>query len=194
MKSESAVGRGSRRMLCALLLFGLAGAAGANELDINFHSDAVRFTGAWDVTGQLRADAGWMHHTDDGDVGHIGIHLVDLATGGTQPITAGLGGRFVYFDSDRRNRSGGAVPLGGFLRFNLADADRFHVGGYGYWAPSVLSFANGDGYRELGAFVGYEVLRQGSVYLGWRNIHVDFDNRPSVTIDSGFHLGLRIRF
>lgn len=168
--------------------------AQATELDINVSDEAVRLSGSWGLRGNLQADAGWLYNNDRGNVGHLGIQLVDLATAGQPVIQAGLGGRVVFFDSDVRNRSGSALPLGGTLRFNLPEADRFHFGAYAWYAPSVLNFGSASGYRELGAYAGYEVLRDASVYLGLRQVNANFKRTSHVNIDSGLHLGMRIRF
>ncbi len=168
--------------------------ARAAEIDINVSNEAARLGGSWGLTGQLQADAGWLYNEDRGNVGHVGIQLFGLATGGQPPIEAGLGGRIVYFDSDVRNRSGSAVPLGGTVRFNLPEADRFQIGAYAWYAPDVLSFGSSSGYRELGAYAGYEVLRDASLYIGLRQINANFKNAPDINIDSGFHIGMRINF
>lgn len=185
------------RLLAAFVMVVLlqgAMVAQAAELDINISDEAVRLSGSWGLRGNLQADAGWLYNKDRGNVGHLGIQLVDLATGGQPAIEAGLGGRIVFFDSDVRNRSGSALPLGGTVRFNLPEADRFQLGAYAWYAPSVLSFGSASGYRELGAYAGYEVLRDASVYIGVRQVNADYKRTPSINIDSGLHVGMRIRF
>lgn len=180
--------------LVAVGMLAFAGAASAAELDLNFSNEAARLSGSWGLTGNLQADAGWLHNKDRGDVGHLGIRLVGLATGGQPPIRAGLGGRLVYFDSDVRNRSGSALALGGDVRVNLPEADRIQFGAYLWFSPDVLSFGSATRYREFGGYVGYEVLRDASVYLGLRQVNANFKRTSDTNIDSGLHLGLRIRF
>jgi hypothetical protein len=178
----------------AVMLGLLTSAADANELDINFSNKAARLIGSWPVTGRLQGDAGWLHHTDRGNIGHVGLHIVDLATGGPHPIRAGLGGRVVYFDSDLRNLSGYGLPLGGFVRFNVPEADRIQVGGSLYYSPEVLTFGDGRGYREVNVYAGYEVLRDGAIYIGYRHVRGEFKRAPSASLDTGLHLGLRLTF
>lgn len=180
--------------LVAVGMLAFAGAASAAELDLNFSNDAARLSGSWGLTGNLEADAGWLHNKDRGDVGHLGVRLVGLAAGGQRPIRAGLGGRLVYFDSDVRDRSGSALALGGDVRFNLPEADRIQFGAYLWFSPDVLSFGSATRYREVGGYVGYEVLRDASVYLGLRQVNANFKRTAGSNIDTGLHFGLRIRF
>jgi hypothetical protein len=172
----------------------LSSAVQATELDLNFSNSAARLSGSQPLNNNLHLDAGWLHNTDGGNVGHLGVRLVDLATGGQPVIRAGLGARVLYIDSDVRNRSGSAVPLGGTVTMNLPEADRFQVGSYAWFSPDVLSFGSVTRYRELGAYVGYEVLRNGSLYLGVRHVNANFKRLPDATIDSGMHAGMRLRF
>jgi hypothetical protein len=58
----------------------------------------------------------------------------------------------------------------------------------------VLSFGDSDEFYEVEAWAGYSVLRDGEVYLGWRRIKTDFDDDGDTMIDTGFHVGLRVRF
>ena len=172
----------------------LGSAAQATELDLSFSNDSARLSGSQGLNNNLRLDAGWLHNTDGGNVGHLGIRLVDLATGGQPVIQAGLGARALYIDSDVRDRSGSAVSLGGTVSMNVPDADRFQVGAYAWYSPDVLSFGSVTRYRELGAYVGYEVLRNGSLYLGLRQVNANFKRLPDANIDSGLHVGMRLRF
>jgi hypothetical protein len=38
------------------------------------------------------------------------------------------------------------------------------------------------------------VIRNGAIYVGYRNINLDFDAVRKVTADTGFHGGLRLTF
>lgn len=168
---------------------------GAGDLDINVNDDAARLTYAWRVPDRkLQFDAGWLHHQDRGEVGHFGLHLVDLASSGQNPVKGGLGGKLFYANSDRLDDSGFALGLGGFLGYTLPRYNRFAVSGHLYYAPDVLAFGGSGGYQEIEARVSYNVLREADVYLGARYSKADFDDRGDDIIDNGLHVGIQLRF
>lgn len=176
------------------LLF-VAAPALAAELDLNVNDDAARLTYAWDLPERkLRFDAGWLHHQDRGDVGHLGLQLVDLASGGRNPVRGGLGGKVFYSNSDSLDESGFALALGGFLSYTLPRYNRFSVSGHVYFAPDVLAFSGSEGYQEFEARVSYNVLRQADVYLGVRYSEADFGDDGDALIDNGLHVGIQLRF
>lgn len=176
-------------------LFFVVPDATAGDLDINVNDDAARLSYAWRVPQRkAQFDAGWLHHQDRGDVGHFGLHLVDLASTGSNPVRGGLGGKFFYTDSDVVDDNGFALGLGGFLSYTLPRYNRFAVSGHLYFAPDVLAFGGSGGYQEMEARVSYNVLREADVYLGVRYSKADFDERGDTLMDNGLHLGIQLRF
>ena len=178
------------------LCTGLASAQTTHRaFDINLNDDAARaalFLRAGNP--KLLADLGWLHHQTRGDVIHVGIHLVDEASDGKDPLQAGLGVRFVYTQPNIALVDGGALALGGFVRYTLPNANRFNVGGYLYYAPDVVSFGDVQEYYEVGARVGYNVVRDADVYLGVRSTKADYGGPGRFSFDSGLHIGFEIRF
>jgi hypothetical protein len=184
-----------KRCLPVVLMLVVSPLAAANGLDLNVNNKAARVTLDFDLSNNLVVDGSWFHHQDKGDVFGAGLHLTGAATGGRDPLQAGLGGRLLRIDSKAAGRDDGmALPIGGFVNYTLPDYNRFVIGGSIYYAPDVLSFGDVSKYWEYNAWAGYSVLRQGQVYLGLRGIRADFKNSPSVTLDTGLHVGLRLRF
>ncbi len=190
MKSYQAV---MTVVLC--LCAGLASAQTAQRaFDINLNDDVVAADFGWRLGyRQLHAAVGWLHNQNRGDVAHLAVHLVDAAAGGTTALRAGLGLRLVYANPDESSQDGGAVALGGFARYVLPNADRFHVAGHVYYAPDVVSFGDLTEYYELGARVGYNVIRDADVYLGVRSVKTDYE-AGDLSLDSGLHVGFQFRF
>ncbi len=184
-------------MTVALSLFaGLALAQTTHRaFDINVNDDAARaalFLRAGNP--KLLADLGWLHHQTRGDAIHLGIHLVDEASNGKDPLQAGLGVRFVYTQPDNALVDGSALALGGFVRYILPNANRFNIGGYLYYAPDVVSFGDVVEYYDVGARIGYNVVRDADVYLGVRSTKADYGGPGRFSFDSGLHIGFEIRF
>lgn len=183
-------------VLCVLLLIA-AGGAQADSLDLNLNNDAVRLTFSWDARDdKLTFDAGWLHHQDNGNVAHVGLHLVDFAASGPSAPEVGIGGRLFYVDADTgpSSQQGGALGLGGFFRYALPQANRFAVRGHLYFAPDVVAFGDTEKYLEAALGIGYNVLRDADLYIGYRYVKAEFTGAPDLTMDTGVHVGLHLSF
>jgi hypothetical protein len=185
-----------RRCLAAVVLLACsASALAANAIDLNVNNSALRLKVDFELSNNILVDGSWFYDNDRGNVFGAGFHLTGAATGGANPVYAGLGGQLLWIDSKTRGRDDGqALPIGGFVRYTIPEYDRFSVGGSLYFAPSVLSFGDVDQYYEYTAWAGYHVLRDGVIYLGVRRIRAEFDKSPSVSFDTGIHVGVRLRF
>lgn len=183
------------RCLPALALLACFPVFAANGLDLNINDKAARIAVEFDISNNLVVDGSWLHHQDRGNVLGAGLHVIGAATGGRDPIQAGVGGRLVAADSKIAGRDDGlALPIGGFASYTIPDYDRFMVGGSVYYAPDVLSFGDMTKYLEYNAWAGYSILREAQVYLGLRSVRGSFKDSPTVSFDSGLHLGIRLQF
>ena len=185
-----------RQILKLVLVLALIPATGfAAELDLNLNADAVRVTLAGRLTDtKLRLDGGLLHEKNRGNVGHVGLHLVGEASTGPQPVIAGVGGRFVYLDSDRVNADGYGFGVGGFVRYTVPNHNRVELGGWIYFAPEILMGGDAEEYFEFDVYAGYSILRDALLYIGYRDISADFEQRSGVTMESGGHIGFRLKF
>ena len=104
-------------------------------------------------------------------------------------VTAALGVRAFWLHADEFDAQ--ALAIGGEFSARLQGMDRLVFSGYGYYAPSILSFSDADEVFEIGLQAGYQVLRNGDVFLGYRRVTVDSDEKGGATLDVGFHIGLK---
>ena len=189
------------KMLPAFVLACAAMPAQAASLDLNLNDEAVRgeFSGALsslfstDAEGQYQLGA---LYSDDKNLDLKQIHAGLLATGdtGAQEVraTAGLGVRAQYLDAD--GGDGGGLALGGQFDIRLAGFERLGLQGYFWYSPKVLTFGDIEDQTEWSLSADYQVLRNASVYLGYRQLRVDPDNGHAFNADDGFHLGFRFKF
>jgi hypothetical protein len=179
--------------IAALALLGTT--AWAGSLDLNLSGSAARIEYAQAVTPSgLEGDVSYMHNQDEGDVAGIGLHLVDLANSGSDPLQVGVGGRLFFINPKGPNSNGTALGVGGFVRYTLPQYNRVALSGHAYFAPSIVSFGDADRFFEYAFRVEYNVLRQANVYVGYRHVSADFAGLPTLTMDTGLHVGLRITF
>jgi hypothetical protein len=181
-----------------LSLLGLAlccAQAVADEVDLSFNADAARLQYMRDLRSlTLNLDAGWLHHTDNGNVVHAGLHLADMASGGNNPLKAGLGGRLVYTNGDLSDQDGFAVPIGGYLRYTPQRFNRVSIAGQVYFAPNVLSLGDMEKYEEYTFRVGYNLMREADIYIGARYVKGEYKKARDARYDTGMNMGITLRF
>jgi len=193
--------KAASRGFLALASLVLAGVAHADTFDINVGSDAVR----GGLTGPLGRvfsganglyDIGIIHAEDDGKPEINNLHAGFLLTGDTGArdahITAGLGLRVQYLDLEHGD-DGTGLALGGQIEIAPRGMERISFGGYGYYQPKILTSGDIDAQSEWAARIGYEVIRNASIYVGYRSLRADYHGDWR-TLDSGGHVGLRLDF
>ena len=175
----------------------------AGHADINVNDDAIRGTvvGVWESRG-LELGGSWLYNRDNGDVGALSVHAIDLTPPNVR-FKLAVGGQLFYTRTDRLSTDdreqvgsvdGTSIGLGGYGSYSFKRAPRFSVGGSFYYAFGVVSFGDADGYYEFGAFGAYSVLDRGDLYLGYRRARAGWEDYSSVTIDEGVHIGFRFEF
>lgn len=188
--------RFTRLLLClvtAVAPVSWAGASSALELSLN--GDAVQFVYENTFRDEwAKWDVGWLHHEDNGNAYGAGLH-VSGPVGKSPALRAArlyLGGKIVYFS--RSGEHGVAIAPGGRFVFPFAVSERLYAAGYLHFAPGILTFADGDSYRELGGELGFRIIPRFELYLGLRDVKGDFEDGPDASLDDGLHFGLRGRF
>lgn len=182
------------RIILFSMGFFLSSGAVASELDFNVSDEAVALDYAATPTeGGAQASFGLLREKDDVLVGDLGLHVVDNAGSQDQPVKVGLGGKLLFVDTEFL--SGGGIGIGAFGRFNLSKANRVAVAGSLHYAPTVTTYGDVESYLEYDARIEYEVLRNASIYLGYRKVEAEFEGVPGdADLDSGAHFGMHFRF
>lgn len=190
-------------MKCAVMTLCVslaASVAQAETLDINLSSNALRGSfsaplssvfprlgGVYDA-GALIGEQGGRNVRQ----GHLGVLVTGDAGAREANVTAGLGGRLVALDAEKI--SGGALALGGQFEARIPAFNRIGAMAYVYGAPRASAFGDLAGYLEYAVSADYQVLRQASVYVGYRQLKLDVEGAGTITADNGLHLGLRLNF
>jgi len=190
-----------RRACAALLLAAAAGPAFAGDFDLNVNGDAARVDwagalGSIAPSGRGEYDLGLLHRRED-DHKMTNLHLGWMVHGdaGAQGASAigGLGVRAQYTDLEH-GYDGGGFALGGDITVRVDGFERIAFRGALFYQPEVLAFGDTDSQLEWSASVGYELIRDAELYLGYREFKTELKHSSLKTIDDGAHLGLRIRF
>lgn len=178
----------------------VAGSAQAEIIDLSLGDNSVRAAlygplsrmvddtkGQYDVGVIVRPK-----REDDLFVAHVGALVTGDAGAQQFELAAGLGVRGVYIGRD--HDSGGAVALGGQAEARYPGFERFGLSVYGYYAPEILSFGEFDQYYEIGTALDYQVIKNASIYIGYRNVNLELENGGEITADNGLHGGFRLSF
>lgn len=181
--------------LRTILIAGVMSCSGtvlADSIDLNLNNDSIEAT----YTTNWRAAefaVGALYNNDKNDwVASMGL----LALGDRQNTAArseaGLGGK-LYLASVG-NQELVALGLGGLFRI-FPNNGSIGFGGYAFYAPDIVTAADGKKFWEAGARVEFEVVKKtANFYLGYRKVRADFNNGTRVSVDSGGHVGVRIIF
>lgn len=189
-----------RKLAVTAVLALVAPLAGAETLDVNVGSDAVRaeLSGplSFGQTRTARYDLGYLYSDERDDRVNL-VHGSLLVSGdaGARSANVQVGVGLRAAGIDLRGASGGAVAAGGRFDIRLPAYNRFGLVGHAFFAPGVLAFGDFDGYIDAAVSLDYEIIRNASVYLGYRQVRVDVDDAPGSDLrDSSPVIGLRLQF
>jgi hypothetical protein len=179
-------------------------AAQADTFDAAVGEETVRLG----LTGSLARAFGWEKGEYDvggvyGDVeddkhqsfflGHLGAMLTGDAGAQSANVKAGLGARVYYLDGE--DDEGGALAIGGMVRVSMPGIDRLGFQANGYFAPDASTFGDFDRLTDLGVSVGYEILKDAELYLGYRWIKTSVDHfSGTIDAEDGANIGIRLTF
>lgn len=167
------------RILLTGLLIIVSTGANAAKVDINLAQDSARFTYYSLVGGsnfgRTEMSAGLMYNDDKNSLWELGIQVIDVAGSKSPGLELGIGPKLYYFKSDKKpDASGAVIAIGGNFRYKFAQMQRVFISGTLYYAPSITSTIDADNYMEFGFRAGYELLPTADLYVGVRNIRVDY--------------------
>ncbi len=190
--------RGGTTAACLALL--LSSVVGATDLDLNLTEDTVRlsFVTATRADGGTTIDAGALlaEQNEDSDalLAHFGVLIYGDTGAPRANVKAGIGLRAIALDADP-DISGGAIAVGGQLAARAPDFDRIGFNVASYYSPGITAFGEVEEFLEYRASVDYQLIRRAFLYLGYRQIKFKVSGQESrITLDTGFHGGIRLQF
>jgi len=122
-------------------------------------------------------------------------------TGDVRALHFGVGGKAyagqIDLSSTNPNASdpsGGAIAIGGNVRYVFPSNTPIAILVEGFWAPSVTSFSDFDRLAEYRAALELEVTPSARAYVGYRKLEVELDTGLKVDLDDNAHIGVRFAF
>lgn len=186
-------------LLSTLLMSAFSQAQSSIGLDIN--SEDVELFGAFNLNSSIGyeggtsylVDAAYLHNEDDDlfTIGLSGENALEAAPG----LIFGFGFKAAFSEDFM------AFPLLGKVRYILPfDSDiptTSLLASFAY-APSVLTFLDGDSYSEFRAEADMEVISNIHVFAGYRNINTDYDIEKNpigeYELSDSWYGGLKLSF
>ena len=188
-----------KKLLLGTLLF-TGYITAESSIGLNINSEDVEIQGSVNLNSTIGytggtsylVDASYLHN-DNNDlfsIGMTGENSLEAAPG----LIFGFGFKAAFSDDFM------ALPLIGKVRYILPfDSDiptTSLLASFAY-APSVLTFLDGDSYSEFRAEADMEVISNIHVFAGYRNIDTDyeyFDHTQEYNLNDSFYGGLKLSF
>ena len=186
-------------LLGTLLLTGLSHAESSIGLDIN--ADDVELLGAFNLNSSIGYTGGTSYIIDASYLHNENDDLFTLGVSGENALEAAPGLIFGFGFKAAFAEEFMAFPLLGKVRYILPlDGDiptTSLFASYAY-APSVLTFLDGDTYSEFRAEVDVEAISNIHVFAGYRNIDTDYDLESNLIgeykLNDSWYGGLKLSF
>ncbi|MCC4834913.1 YfaZ family protein [Shewanella sp. 10N.7] len=159
----------------------------ASEITIGLSEHVVSANLKANINPHSNLEAGYIYSDKKGQLAEFAMHMTHQT--GAHTIEIGPKWTSVWFDD---NPDGSVISVGG--HYSLALGNNISIHGDAYYAPSVLSFSDVDGYTELGAKVQYDFNPNMAIFIGYRNLKFKYDNQSNRSFEDGFYIGGTSRF
>lgn len=177
-------------MILVCLISPLSFAGGTVDIALTTESVRAEHGAMRAGTGMYLTVGGW-YHLNNGAMVNLGVHAVD-PNNSRPELVAGLGGKTYLFRPSGLDTTA-ALGIGGFLRYQPARLNGFGAEMAAYYAPPVLSFDKLSQLVDLQARLSFQIIPQGSFFLGYSHFEADYDS-SKVELDSTFALGFRVSY
>ena len=167
----------------------VAAAAGGMDVSLSGHTIEAQYSAN---AGSAQTTLGGLYNDNNKNWFVQGGLLAsgETETGGSR-FDAGLGGKLYAVHVSGKDLL--ALGLGGQVRW-FPGNHSVGIGGHAFFAPSVVTFVDGEKFWDLGVRVEVELVRNSTLYAGYRWVKAELTNHTSPYVDKGAHVGIRIDF
>jgi hypothetical protein len=168
----------------------VASAVQASDLSIALSNKTVSldYVGATQ-NGTLQTNMGGFHHSNNGDMASLGVHVSQSLNPQAQ---ASVGFKGVGLFNDQKNSA--AIALGGSFKVALPMAQNLYFGAHAWYAPSVVSSNQVKNFRDVGTQLGYQLLDNAALFVDYRFIQVNYDSQVNMKLFEGSQAGIQLTF
>jgi len=184
-----------KKLLLTLFLF-MSTLYAENQIAINLNSEDVELQGAYGLNSALGYDGGIVLSVDTSYLFNENNNLFTLGINGKNSLEAAPGLIFGFGFEAAFAKDFMAIPLMGQVRYILpfdSDIPTTSLFARYAYAPSMLTFVDGETYSSLRLEADMEVISNIHLYTGYRNIETDYIN-VDYTLNDSFYAGLKFDF
>lgn len=157
------------------------------ELTYLFQSSSF-YSGGADV------GAGLFYNNDDDVMLSVSWVVSGPSLGANEAFSYGVGIKGYGLAIDELEQDGGAVAIGGQLRYLIPGPVSVAAVGEGFISPKITSFADIENMTEFRIGAEFEVNKETSAYIGYRILEVDLNKKNNYEVDKSLHIGIRLGF
>jgi hypothetical protein len=190
-----------RKALFSLIVLIPATQASATGLDFRLGSKTAEIVvlSQSSTFGYGGADIGYgFFFNENDDYMASGSMLVSgSSSGDVRALHFGVGAKIYAGSLDLlpERREGGALAIGGQVRYVFPASTPLAILGEVYVAPSVTSLSDFEGISEYRVALELEVTPSARAYIGYRQLKVDLGGPgPKYKLDDRAHVGVRFSF
>ena len=186
-------------LLSTLLLTGLCQAESSIALDIN--NEDVEVLGSFNLNSSIGYTGGTSYLIDTSYLHNEWDDLLTIGLSGENALESAPGLIFGFGFKLALAEDFMAFPLLGKIKYILpfdGDIPTTSVLASFAYAPSVLTFLDGESYSEFRIDADMEVISNIHVFVGYRNIYTDYDLEVNPIgehqLNDSFYGGLKLSF
>ncbi|GIU28858.1 YfaZ family protein [Shewanella schlegeliana] len=176
-----------KTIMATLVLSALSINAHATDFTFGLNDDTLSTELQFDLNKDVNGSLEYIYADKGGQMLSGALHIAHDA--GAHHFE--LGAKFSQVWS-KKSQNGNFVGIGGRYAMHLGSNVSIH--GSGYYSPSVLSFGDIDGSWQLDGRVQYNLNPALALFVGYRDIRLQYDNASNTSLDSGFYLGAKASF
>ena len=174
--------------------------AGAVDFRVGTEMAELSFLTQTSSFGYGGADIGFgaLINEDNDFVANASILVSGSSSGDVKALHFGVGAKayagFLDGPTGDLNIDGGAIAIGGGLRYVFSSSMPIAILGEAFFAPQVISIAEFDGLLEYRIALELEITPSARAYIGYRKLEVTFDENVDYDVDDAAHIGVRFEF
>ncbi len=192
-----------RKAILVIVLFFPATNILAGAIDFRVGKDMaeISFLTQTSSFGYGGADIGFSAVINEFDdvIGTASILVSGSSAGDLKALHFGVGAK-AYLgvldgpDAAKIDVNGGAIAIGGKIRYVFPSAAPVAILGELFYAPEVTSISDFDELVEFRLAVELEITPSARAYIGYRKLEVTFNDNSDYEFDDEAHVGVRFEF
>jgi hypothetical protein len=175
----------------------------AGAIDFRVGSDAAELTFLTQnaTFGYGGADIGFgvLINEEDDFIANASILVSGSSKGDVKGLHFGVGVKAYAGSLDgpaavSLDVNGGAIAIGGRIRYILPGKVPVAVLAEAYFAPDITNISDFDGLIEYRIALELEITPSALAYIGYRKLEVTFNDNVEYDVDDSAHVGVRFEF